>query len=180
MRNIVEYTTGDASPEYTNLTSLLHWKVDSMEMSNADLDALFASIFAVSDSYSAPTQKVVDLIFEQADIAVSVAEGINFENKIVLSMAIRLLAEKYMAEAIGDDTFLAGITQNQTHRLHKEFHTRNLGTMQQRKTLDAVVLMTPENLHINAFMYEPIIDMTDEHLKRLLVDVKSLASAGAE
>ncbi len=178
IRNIVEYTTGEASPEYTQLTSLLHWKTDSMTMTNADLDRLFAVIFTISDSYSAPTQKVVDLIVEQADVAASAPEGINFENKIVLSMAIRLLAEKYMAEAIGDDSFLAGITQNQTHRLHKEFHARNLGSVQQRKTLDAVVLMTPENLHINAFMYEPIIDMTDEHLKKLLLDVKSLTNAG--
>jgi len=29
-----------------------------------------------------------------------------------------------------------------------------------------VVLMTPENIHLNSFMYEPIIDMSDEHLKR--------------
>lgn len=180
IRNIVEYTTGDASPEYAQLTSLLHWKADSMDMTNADLDRLFGAIFTVSNSYAAPTEKVVDLIIEQADIAVSAAEGINFENKIVLSLAIRLLAERYMAEAIGDDTFLAGITQNQTHRLHKEYHLRNLGSVRQRKTLDAVVLMTPENLHINAFMYEPIIDMTDEHLKRLLLDVKSLTSAGEE
>lgn len=181
MRNILEYTTGDSSLAYARLTSLLHWRADSMDVTNAELDDLFATTFSQSpNSYSEPDQRVVDLILEQADTAASAAEGINFENKIVLSMAIRLLAERYMAEAIGDDTFLAAISENQTHRLRGEYRTRNLGTVRQRETLDAVVLMTPANLHINAFMYEPIIDMTDEHLKRLLRDVKSLTSAGEE
>jgi hypothetical protein len=36
------------------------------------------------------------------------------------------------------------------------------------------LLMTPENLHLNSFMYEPIVDMSDEHLKRLYNDVKKL------
>jgi len=34
--------------------------------------------------------------------------------------------------------------------------------------------MTPENIHLNSFMYEPIIDMTDEHLKKLYEDVSKL------
>ena len=33
--------------------------------------------------------------------------------------------------------------------------------------------MTPESIHLNAFMYEPIIDMSDSHLRRLLTKVKS-------
>jgi hypothetical protein len=30
-----------------------------------------------------------------------------------------------------------------------------------------VILMTPENIHLNSFMFEPIIDMSDEHLRKL-------------
>jgi hypothetical protein len=174
MRNIVEYTTGEMSPDYVKLTSLLHWKSDSKDVTNADLDAAFCRVFNCSGEYTDANQKVIDLIFEQADCAASAPEGINFEHKIVLSMAIRLRAERHMAEAIGDDAFLGAINNNQTHRLHREYQKGNLGSSVQRKTLDAVVLMTPENLHINAFMYEPIIDMTDEHLKKLLAAVKSL------
>ena len=42
------------------------------------------------------------------------------------------------------------------------------------KILKDVVLMTPENIHLNAFMYEPIVDMSDEHLKQLYSDVQGL------
>ena len=34
--------------------------------------------------------------------------------------------------------------------------------------------MTPENIHINSFMYEPILDMSNHHLKTLYTEVKGL------
>jgi len=27
--------------------------------------------------------------------------------------------------------------------------------------------MTPENIHLNSFMYEPILDLSAQHLKKL-------------
>ena len=38
-----------------------------------------------------------------------------------------------------------------------------------------VVLITPENIHLNSFMYEPILDMSDEHLRKLYAAVQALA-----
>ena len=34
--------------------------------------------------------------------------------------------------------------------------------------------MTPENIHVNSFMYEPIIDMSDDHLRKLFNDVQEI------
>ena len=34
--------------------------------------------------------------------------------------------------------------------------------------------MTPENIHINAFMYEPLIDMSINHLVKLYNDILEL------
>jgi hypothetical protein len=31
--------------------------------------------------------------------------------------------------------------------------------------------MTPENIHLNSFMYEPILDMSDQHLRKLYTEV---------
>jgi hypothetical protein len=41
--------------------------------------------------------------------------------------------------------------------------------------LDQVNLMTPENIHINSFMYEPILDLGDDHLKDLYRKIKTLS-----
>ncbi|WP_346890365.1 hypothetical protein [Clostridium sp. UBA1056] len=37
------------------------------------------------------------------------------------------------------------------------------------KILEQVNLMTPENIHINSFMYEPILDLSDSYLKSYIV-----------
>jgi hypothetical protein len=42
------------------------------------------------------------------------------------------------------------------------------------RVVKRVVLMTPENIHLNSFMYEPILDMSDDHLRALYQDVGKL------
>lgn len=37
-----------------------------------------------------------------------------------------------------------------------------------------VNIITPENIHLNAFMFEPLIDMSDWSLKKLYCDLKLL------
>jgi len=34
--------------------------------------------------------------------------------------------------------------------------------------------MTPESIHLNSFMYEPILDMADDHLRDLYGAVQAL------
>ena len=36
-----------------------------------------------------------------------------------------------------------------------------------KRVIVVVLLMTPEAIHVNSFMYEPILDMSDHHLKKL-------------
>lgn len=178
VRNIVEYTRGESDPDYLKLTSVLHWKPDTASITNADLDAISNSTFGTTGAHPTPASSIVDMVLTQAKVAAAAPEGINFENKIVLSMAIRILAEKHMIGVINDDQIVKKIVKNQTHKLCEEYVRRNLGRAQQRNILDSVVLMTPENLHVNSFMYEPIIDMADEHLRKLFCDVLSLDTGG--
>lgn len=176
VRNIIEYTKEEKDEDYTTLTSLLHWKCDSGSITNEDLDRIFKNTFHHQDdkSWSSPQETVMDLLNKQAEQALHDDEGINFENKIVLSIAIRILAEKYMIAEINDVSFTSTISNNQTERLRKEFKKRDLGNPKTQELLDRVSLMTPENIHVNAFMYEPIIDISDAALRQLYSQVKEL------
>lgn len=177
VRNILEYTRGEDDPDYLTLTSLLHWKADSASIDNAELDRIFNETFQVSEkkSWNTGDRPVIDLLLEQAEAALVAAEGINFENKIVLSIATRMVAEKHMVEELADLAFTDGITGNQTHALFQAFKSREHGTADSLRALDDVVLMTPENIHVNSFMYEPIIDLSDTALRELYRRVKELA-----
>lgn len=176
VRNILEYTKGADDPDYMILTSLLHWKADSSVITNAELDRVFSDTFhgQKNETWPSPDEPVLDLLRQQADQALVADEGVNFENKIVLSIATRILAEKYMVAELNDPSFTDAIGANQTQLLFQEFRDRVLGTPQAQETLGGVVLMTPENIHLNSFMYEPIIDMSDVGLRELYSHVKDL------
>jgi hypothetical protein len=177
-RNILEYTKGKADPDYLKLTSLLHWKEESASIDNAELDRIFGDTFAGANgrAWGSPNDSVVDLLLEQADLALEADEGVNFANKIVLSIAIRLLADQHMIAELSDSVFVDGLKSNQTSKLFAEYCLRSLGTAHTKKTLDEVALMTPENIHVNSFMYEPIIDMSDVSLRRLYSSMKEICT----
>ena len=176
VRNIIEYTKGENDPDYLKLTSLLHWKTDSETINNAELDRIFNETFqsGKKKSWKSANMSVFDLLHEQAEAALDADEGINFENKIVLSIATRIVAERHMVAELADPTFTDGITGNQTQALFQEYTARGCGTPESLRALDEVVLMTPENIHVNSFMYEPIIDLSDTALRDLYARVKSL------
>ncbi|MFP7721937.1 phage infection protein [Lysobacter sp. A3-1-A15] len=174
MRNLIEYTRGESDHEFLKLTSLLHWKADSGTILVSDLDAIYNGLFGTNGTSANPSQGVVALIEEEAAHCLSAPEGINFPNKVVLAIATRLTAERFMASRINDQEFLEGIMSNQTGTLVRKFQELFPSERATLSILQRVALMTPENIHLNSFMYEPILDMSDGHLRRLFTDVREL------
>lgn len=175
IRNLIEYTRGDADPDFVKLTSLLHWKADSQQITVSDLDAIYNGLFSATGSSPDGNRPVVDLIADEATKCLKAPDGINFANKVVLAIATRLAGEQFMVKKINDPTFVAGIGSNQTPRLLKKFQELFPAELASLGVLRRVVLMTPENIHLNSFMYEPILDMSDSHLRELYKAVVALA-----
>ena len=174
IRNLIEYTRGENDPDYLKLTSLLHWKANSSSVTQAELDEIYNRVFNSTGTWSSGHEIVFDTIKNEATQCIRATRGVNFENKIVLSIAIRLIAEMFMTGRINDPTFHASITSNQTSQLLTKFRAGFPDDKKAAETLEQVILMTPENIHLNSFMYEPILDMSDDHLRRLYSDVESL------
>ena len=175
IRNIIEYTKEENDQDYLKLTSLLHIKGDTEYITLNDLKSIFTSVISdINFPNENLDRKVIDLIFQTADLCLSVSEGINLEHKIVLSIAIRLKAELFMIEKINNDEFVNSISSNQTWELLKRFEEIFNNEKKVLEVLKRVNLITPENIHINSFMYEPIIDMGDGELKKLYEDVNKL------
>jgi len=174
MRNLIEYTRGDADPDFLKLTSLLHWKADSHQIMVSDLDDIYNRLFSETGNSPDGNTPVVDLIAGAATECLSAPDGINFANKVVLAIATRLVAEQFMVNKINDAAFVARIGSNQTARLLKSFQELCPAETASVDVLQRVVLMTPENIHLNSFMYEPILDMSDNHLRTLYTDAKAL------
>ncbi len=175
VRNLAEYS-GHHS-DFLKLTSLLHYKEDTNTILISDLESIFKRILVdkTTLSLTEPNKIVKNLIFEIADsIQALTDEVIELESKIVLSIAIRLKAEIYMVNEINDEKFWKGIVKMQSFELIKRFKNDFPNKTIHITLLEQINLMTPENIHLNSFMYEPILDMSNEHLKLLYNETKTI------
>ena len=175
VRNLAEYCGQKA--DFKVLTSLLHLKPDSLSITCKDLENLYKRILVDKQNLvlNDPAKPVVELIYDSAqDIANETLENAELESKIVLSIAIRLRAERHMIARINDAPFVEGIRTNQTLELLNEYKKRQVGSAEEIDLLEQVNLMTPENIHLNSFMFEPILDMGSEHLRNLYSAVSAL------
>ncbi len=168
-RNIIEYTKGVEHEDYKTLTLLVHWKNDTGNILVSHLIEILKATFPIACDLSKlnNTDKVIDMIFNESEKCLNATEGFNFENKIILSIGIRLKAEQYMFSKIHNKSFVPLDGSNQTYQLFKEYVKDNSSETEKIEILKEVFVMTPENIHLNSFMYEPILDMSDESLKVL-------------
>lgn len=175
VRNIAEYM-GDTT-NLNKLTSLLHIKNDTFNIKVSDIESIYKNLLQDQNNLSLTNQDeiVLDYILSTADtISLETDSIMELEKKIVLAIAIRLKAEQFMINKINDNIFVQSITKNQTFKLYEKYTALFSEDKEIIKLLSQVNLMTPENIHINSFMYEPILDMDNIHLKHLYSAIKNL------
>lgn len=176
VRNIIEYIESNNCNEYDQLTSCLHIKSNSNTLIAQDIFNIYISKLPklAGKTIAFGNENILNLIKTTADNITNETnlDEIKLENKICLAIATRLKAEEYLIRELPHYN-LAQITSNQMNNLFQEFKRIN-PTHKNIRILDKVNLMTPENIHINAFMYEPLIDMSVFHLIDLYKQVSSL------
>ncbi len=176
VRNLAEYC--GFPNHFKTLTSLLHLKPETPSITVGDLQKIIKEVLRdKADLVLADhDRKVKNLIYGLADgINLETEEIIELEKKIVLSIAIRLKTEELLIKEISDDAFVRGIEKNQTIVLIDKFKKKCPSKIEIIKLAEQVNLMTPANIHINSFMYEPILDMSNDHLKQLYKKVCDLS-----
>ncbi|PQJ67338.1 hypothetical protein [Photobacterium angustum] len=177
-RNLAEYCGHE--DHYKRLTSLLHLKTDTKDIKVSDMQTMYREIFKDQSTLELPNSDslVFDKIIEHSDaLVVDPQESPELECKVILAMAIRLQAEHFMITRIADPAFVEGITSNQTRALYDKFIELHQAEQSTISLLDQVNLMTPENIHLNSFMYEPILDMSAHSLYQLYSDIKQLINS---
>lgn len=173
-RNIIEYIKGDKDSNYLNLTNLLHIKPETYAIKVSDLVEVYNTIWS-NKEYALEDKSVYEMIMtETSQIIAKTSENIQLENKIILSIAIRLKAEEFMIAAINSEDEVLSIKTNQTTKLMCLFKDKFPEENETIKLMEQVNLMTAENIHINAFMYEPILDLSDTYLKGLFNKLSNL------
>lgn len=191
-------TFNNIDKDFLLLTNLLHLKNDTINIKFEQLKKIYFEYIGKDDldpSINLSHDSIYDSIIDISNNHIS-DNNIQLENKIILAIAIRLKAEEFMKNKIslssftynwetgqgrsrtvvtGDENaFLLFIDNcnNQTWELFNGYS--EIGAPEKIKILDSVNIMTPENIHLNSFMYEPLLDMDIVELKSLYTDVKNL------
>lgn len=182
VRNLIEYTEGDDNEDYLTLTSVLHYKENTRKITLKQIQDIFNKYWFKKEpttfAVDRESESVYDILIQESEKITDI-EKLEIENKLILSMAIRLIGEEYMQNKIISDVangkdILKGIfsNKNQSAWLIKEYKKHiNDDAM---NTLEIVAMITPENIHLNSFMFEPILDMSLKHLYKIYYDVKAL------
>ena len=137
---------------------------------------VFNSTFSSTKTKANSAENVFDLILTKAEEVYQQNDGnpLDIKYKICISTAIRLIAEEFMISQISDPNFHASIHKKQTGQIVEKYRNEHPTKTNNIGIVDRVNLMTAENIHVNSFMYEPLMDLTDEHLRTLYKDVETL------
>lgn len=179
VRNLTEYV-GNADL-FSKLTSLLHVKEETKSITIDDLAKIYEAILAKGayTDFSSKGGTVFDLVMSACvEICERGNDDHSLEEKITLAIGIRLVAEEVLIKAINDDDYVKSISNSQTGKLIRKFEKMDGCDGLTLATVKRVALMTPENIHLNSFMFEPILDMSGRHLVSLFKDVKACAEGG--
>lgn len=183
VRNLIEYTEGDDNEDYLTLTSVLHYKEDTRKITLNQIQDIFNKYWCKKEPTTFAAGRESELVYDilmQESEKITDIEKLEIENKLILSMAIRLIGEVYMQNRIISDLsngrdILKDIfsKKNQIAWLIKEYKRHiNDDAM---NTLEIVAMITPENIHLNSFMFEPILDMSSKYLYKIYNDIKALS-----
>ncbi|BCG47247.1 hypothetical protein GEOBRER4_n2074 [Citrifermentans bremense] len=182
-RNLIEYTKGEADSDYLKLTSLLHWKNDTDEITVGDYLDIYNRLFG--SSYNTDdTRPVKTLLIDKSNeiCARTTHDGLNLEDKVLLSIAIRLQAEVFLTNELRrikrNESYCCQ-SMNQFGSLVKEYMSLAPSAPTMR-TLEKISITVSSNIHLNSFMYEPILDLTIDHLINLYNEVLGLNSGSAD
>jgi hypothetical protein len=175
VRNLIEYKEGHRAGAYATLTKVLHDKADSQSIAVNDVITIVqANLDGINLSRHASLNPIQDRIITEADLAATDGRDEFLEDKILLAMGIRIKAERFIRDIYAQDgVTLSDEPGEQTGRWYEKFRN-SYPAHSSMNTLKRVNITTPETIHINSFMFEPIVDMSIDELKELYNDISNL------
>ena len=140
VRNLIEYTKGENDNDYIMLTNCLHIKNDTNTLQAICINNIIKSILNIQSNNS--QNLIKDMIYNEAQNILNDnnLNPIYIENKIVLSISIRLKAEEFMIKKLINNNILNEIKNNQTRELFKA--VENNISYEEKIILQKVLMMT--------------------------------------
>ena len=175
-RNIFEYIEENVdsdSSSYMFLTCCMHMKEKPQKTEEIMLSDIFGKEFHGKKVSKENDEFYLDALSRIAkDIVENAGADLKLEDKFVLSIYCRLRAEIYMKSRFPDECIECN--KNQTR---KWFNTvKNRLDHFAMDTIERALMISPVAIHVNSFMYEPLIDVSGWELVNLCKDIITLST----
>jgi len=165
LRNLVELQEGNTSASFSMLCNFLHYNLNTPLMNLTNLSHIYTN-YGVKYTIASSTQLYWDLLVQQVKNLTNPVNESDIKQKIILGLFIRLgsdyfLLNKYKINNGGAAPIITP-GSNWTKQL-KKMSIIYL-TSEEKKLLDRSLTVAPSFVHVNSFMYEPLIDVGSEKL----------------
>lgn len=172
VRELVSIRDGNDSSEYALLSNVLHGRIEAETVSFDDLSPIYEKHWGVTN-LEGDSREVVGTALKECDRIVREAGFLNLQDKIVLSIGIRIMMERRIAQ-IYLSRGAQSPCQKQFGSLARQFK-RDFPDEYARleDAIERTCLIVPENIHANSFMYEPLVDIGSNAFVRLYQDARA-------
>ena len=168
---------GDDDGDYSSLTSMLHVNKHSDEQKILNFKEVYKNVLDKEisiESYDEKEkvrefiEKVIEKVIEEEMSGTSIKEN-ELYKKVCLSVGVRLLAEEFCIDKLGKKK------EDIEHstEIFSDFLKEDVGSVEEREMIKGVSMGTPDYIHTNSFMYEPLIDQSADDLLELYKNLKS-------
>jgi energy-coupling factor transporter ATP-binding protein EcfA2 len=185
-RNLCDYLHNKKELKDAISSKILHYPIDEDQMSLQEL------LLKLKENFSLPNPISLSFPDNKSFLEIAEAESdelikeykdnshVNLQDKIILSITLRLLMEKKLIKyLILKNEKIDDIKHNQTRGLINKFKKQQLKDSEEntkiKGLLDIVNIISANHIHINSFMYEPLMDINGSDLMKWYKDLKAIS-----
>lgn len=173
IRNIYEIKDGSSNTNYKEICHFLHYDNDTVSIKLNALDSIFDSFSVMKSPDYSNNLYFETLIYEVNRILSEVLREDKLLEKILLGIFIRLSTDKILLDRYinqnGSNPIITG--NNWTLELYRM--TKPYLSPEEFELYNKAITIAPSFLHVNGFMYEPLVDVGLQRIIEVVNELKT-------
>ena len=173
-RNIVEFQYGKDHDGYKELTKALH--TINNDVTIEDIQQYLQSIISVADTPFNRSLSIYEAIIMHAKkVAATTSDGFSLKDNLVLAIGTRLCIERYIISKISEEDYRNAVSKERdlTRKLLILYSNNCSDPNKQTylKMFNKAATIVDGTIHINSFMYEPLVDVGTWEMKKTFNEI---------
>lgn len=168
-RNLLEVKYDKTNHNYILLTNFLHYRRNTKTITVNDVNPIFYDTYNIECPLDS-NKKLFDILFNQLQklSTTDLYNTMDLDIKIVFSIGIRLVMEMIFNKF--DSSFIDKNLQlgEEFEKVKENFDKEDI------RIFSKAIVSVPEFIHLNSFMYEPLIDIPTTTFQSIYKDVLTI------